>query len=157
MKKRIIALLLTTVLTIICMPITVSAEGSTTVSTTTVYYADGSYGVITVTEVETIDKATKSGSKQYDHYDATNNKVWTYTITGVYSYNGSTSSCTSVSDSYNIINSNWHVDSHSCWKSGNTAYGTITVKHKVLGVTINTVTQSLSLSCSANESILEFV
>ncbi len=45
------------------------------------------------------------------------------------------------------------MDSHSCWRSGNTAYGTVTMKYKTLGVTIQTITKDISLSCDSNGNL----
>ncbi len=134
-----------------CICILAAAEeNGIIVSTSYEYIDDETYFVTTI--IEYPSKGSISGSKTTS-YVSSNTTQWTYTINGTFSYNGSSSSCTSVSDSYSISNSNWHMDSHSCWKSGNTANGTVTMKHKVLGVTINTVTRSLVLSCSPNGTL----
>lgn len=155
MRKIFLSLLLSVVMIMVCIPTPANAEKEITESTTTtaIYFNDGSYGIITIIQDNVVNRASVSGTKQFDYYDSSNDKVWTYSITGVFSYNGSTSSCTAVSDSYSIINSNWHLDSHSCSKSGNTANGSITMKKKIIGITIDTVTRSLSLSCSANGTL----
>lgn len=119
----------------------------------TEYYPDGSYSVITITKRSTTAKATVvEGSKSYNHV-VFGSTVWTYTVNGTFSYNGSSSSCTSVSDSYTISNSNWHLNSRYHWKSGNTAYGSVTMDKKILGITTDSVTHDLTLSCSANGTL----
>lgn len=125
-----------------------------TISTSIEYFDDGSYLVTTLTEETTNSRAnTKTGNKTYTHIDSNGNTSWTYKITGTFSYTGSTSTCTAVSDSYTISNDNWHMSSHSCSKSGNTANGTVTMKYKVLGITANTITRNISLSCSASGTL----
>ncbi len=116
----------------------------------TEYYSDGSYAVITITEDAVNAKAsTKSAQKSYNYHNNAGESLWTYTLSGTFTYNGTTSSCTSVYDSYTIENSNWHLDSRSCYKSGKSAYGSVTMKYKVLGITTKTVSQDLTISCSA--------
>lgn len=151
MKKLMISSLLTLFL-LVPYPTTVShAENSTAVTSSTIteFYDDNSYSIITITEyINNSILSSKTGSKTITHFNSSDEQVWTYTITGNYTYNGSSSSCTSVSDSYSISNNNWHINSHSCWKSGNTAYGSVTMDYKLLGITINSVSKSLNLSCS---------
>lgn len=119
----------------------------------TEYYDDGSYTVITITEyILASTPSLKQGSKTYNHASS-GNTVWSYTINGTFSYDGSSSSCTSISDSYTINNNSWHLNSHYCWKIGNTAYGSVTMDYKVLGITTNSVTRDISLSCSANGTL----
>ena len=124
------------------------------ISTSIEYFDDGSYLVTTITEETTNSRAnTKTGSKTTTYSGADGVTEWTYKITGTFSYTGSTSTCTAVSDSYTISNDNWHMSSHSCSKSGNTANGTVTMKYKVLGITANTITRNISLSCSASGTL----
>lgn len=118
------------------------------------YFDDGSYMITTISEDVNNSRATvKSGSKTTTYKNSSGETQWTYKITGTFSYTGSSSSCTSVSDSYTISNDNWHMSSHSCSKSGNTAYGTVTMKYKVLGVTFDTISKDLSLTCSATGTL----
>ncbi|WP_303804670.1 hypothetical protein [Ruminococcus flavefaciens] len=113
------------------------------------YYNDGSYSIITIYEHNNSQKANQtSGIKNTIYYNSSNEKQWEYEINGFFNYTGSSSTCTSVSDSYSIFNNNWHINSHSCWKSGNTAYGSVTMDYKLFGITINSVSKSLNLSCS---------
>lgn len=124
------------------------------IDTTIEYFEDGSYAVITIIEELDNSRATvKSGSKVYTYSGSNGETLWTYKITGTFSYTGSTSTCTAVSDSYTISNDNWHMSSHSCSRSGNTANGTVTMKYKFLGITTDTVTKNLSLSCSASGTL----
>ncbi len=109
---------------------------------------------MTTTEIINYSRASvKTGSRTISHKDSDGTTLWTYKITGTFSYTGSTSTCTAVSDSYTISNDNWHMSSHSCSKSGNTANGTVTMKYKVLGITANTITRNISLSCSASGTL----
>lgn len=150
-KSIIISIILSMAVLISCFSMPVyAAEEKIVSSTTTEYFDDGSYMVITITEEMNNSRATtKTASKTANYKNSDGDILWTYKITGTFSYTGSSSTCTAVSDSYTISNSSWHMDSHSTSRSGNTAYGTVTMKYKVLGVTFNTVSKDLSLTCSA--------
>lgn len=156
MKKNILILLVLSVIMLICcIPVSASAAETSTNNSTVEYFEDGSYSITTLTEDYNNSRAyTKSGSKTYTHYNSSNEVQWTYTINATFSYTpGVSSTCTGVSDGYSITNNSWHIDSHSCWRSGNTAYGTVTMKYKTLGVTIQTITKDISLSCDSNGNL----
>ena len=118
------------------------------------YYDNGYYAEIAV-NINYVDAVNSiiSGYKTYYYYDSSNQILWSYTLYGTFSYNGSTATCTNTDDSYNINNSNWHNDSHGHYGSGNTAYGSVTMKKKVLGITVDTVTKNVSLSCSPDGTL----
>lgn len=151
MKKNIFASLILTVAVLIsCFSMPVYAAEEKPINTSIEYFEDGSYLVITITEEINNSRASiKSGSKTCTHKNSDGETQWTYTITGTFSYTGTSSTCTGIADSYTISNDNWHMDSHSCSKNGNTVYGTVTMKYKVLGVTLNTISKNISLTCSA--------
>lgn len=156
MKKNIfISMFLSMFLIIGCMPLSVNATETNTSNIEIEYLEDGSYFEITINEDFNASRAyTKSGGKSVVYKNSNGDVQWTYTINATFSYNpGVSSTCTGVSDSYSISNDNWHIDSHSCWKSGNTAYGTVTMKYKFLGVTTQTVTKDISLSCDSNGNL----
>lgn len=147
---KVISILLSFMLLIGCFSISVSAADNTTVNTTIEYFDDGSYAVITVSEESINARATtKTGSKVYTYKNSDGETQWTYKVTGTFSYTGSSATCTAVSDSYTISNDNWHMSSHSCSKSSNTANGSVTMKYKFLGITTNTVSRNITLTCSA--------
>lgn len=152
MKKNIfVSIVLSLAVLISCFSMSVyAAEENNVTSTSIEYFDDGSYTVITITEEASNSRAsTKTGSKTASHKSSDGDVLWTYTITGTFTYNGSSSTCTAVSDSYTIFDDHWHMDSHSTWRSGNTAYGTVTMKRKFLGITTKTVSHDLQLTCSA--------
>ena len=69
-------------------------------------------------------------------------------ITGIFTYDGSTSSCTSVTKATYIYDSVWKVTAESCSKSGNKAYGDFTVKRYALLIVVQTEVVNLVLACS---------
>ena len=151
MKKiKLISIILTVVVLICNLGITVFADNEVCTSEVIEFFDDGSYAVITITETSNNTKATtKTGSKKYTYKNSEGDTQWEYIVTGTFSYNyGVSSTCTNVSDSYSIVNDNWHMYSHSCYKSGNTAYGNVTMKYKVFGFTTDTVKASPTLTCN---------
>lgn len=152
MKKNIfLSLLLTFVMLISSVSVSASAYEDNQNNVFVEYLNDGSYIITNTVKITNNSRAyTKQGYRTATYYNSNDVVQWTYTLNATFSYNpGVSSTCTSVSDSYSISNDNWYIDSHSCWKSGNTAYGTVTMKHKLLGVTTQTVTRDISLSCDS--------
>lgn len=91
---------------------------------------------------------TKSATRTYTYYNAANKKAWTFSLTGTFKYNGSTSSATAASVSSETFVIGWKCDSKSASKSGATAKGTATFKNIV-----QTKNISIGLKCSANGTI----
>lgn len=117
------------------------------------YFDNGDYAFVTITAFYNTSRSTVHGSKTFSYRNSDDVVQWTYTLEGDFYYNGSSSECTNVSDGYSISNDNWHLNNHHCSKSGNTAYGTVKMDYRILGITINSVTRDLSLSCSSNGTL----
>lgn len=114
------------------------------------YYPDGSYTTTEIIQVGSRASGSTSGSKVKNHYNSDGNLMWKATLTGSFTYTGSSATCTSSSISTTVYDSTWSTGSKSSSKSGSTAKGTATMKQKVGGVTVKSVTANLSLTCSAN-------
>lgn len=122
----------------------------------TEYFENGDYLTTTIfvdSFTQTRATSTKSASKTTTYCNSSGTVVWTFTVTGKFSYNGSTSSCTSASHSYDIKSSAWKVSSASSSKSGSTVSGTIVAKQYQLGVCLNTITRNQSLTCDKNGNL----
>ncbi len=116
-------------------------------------FEDGSYFQVTIMETssDAVRRATytKTGSKVYNYADSNHKSLWTITVKGSFTYNGSTSKCTNSSVSVKSYVSNWTVSGAKAWKSGSTAYASAQGKMKnVLGQTTRTVNKQVSLTCS---------
>ena len=124
----------------------------------TEYYSDGSYVETVISEGisspgETRGTQTKSGTKYDIFYNANGVSLWRVEITGTFTYDGSTATCTNVTKATSIYDSAWKVTAESCSKSGNKAMGSFTVKRYVLLVPVQTENVSLTLTCSANGTL----
>lgn len=116
----------------------------------TIYLEDCSYLVIRLSET-TFSRATntKKGTKTIAHYNNDDEKCWDSTITGTFTYTGSSSTCTAASITYNIYNDDWKMKSATASKSSNQAVGNITAKRYTLGIPVQTVEKTFYLTCSA--------
>lgn len=119
----------------------------------TIYFEDGSYMTVEIVAIETRAFGSKSGSKPYTYYGANGNALWKATITGSFTYTGSSATCTSSSVDVSIYDSAWYTISKSSSKSGNTASASVTMGEKLGGVTVTKVPVSLSLSCDKNGNL----
>lgn len=147
---RICALVLVSVLLI---PIQVFATVERNSSTEIVYMDDGSYYVIVIEESRTRATYSKTGSKHYTYYSSENVAQWKVTLTGTYTYNGSTSSCTAASASATIYKSTWSVASKSATRSGSTATGNFVIKLSLLLGQSTNVPVTLTLACDKNGNL----
>ncbi|MGN1014306.1 MAG: hypothetical protein ACI4PM_02990 [Butyricicoccus sp.] len=125
----------------------------------TIYYEDGSYAEISISEdidaSEDINmiaplatSKTKVYSKKYVYHNSNGTARWYYTLTGTFTYNGSSSQATSVTVDYGSYTSSWTLKSENHSRSGNKVSGTITYKTATREKTAN-----LSISCSKSGTI----
>lgn len=92
---------------------------------------------------------TISGSKTLEYYDASGKILWSFTLSASYDYNGNNASCTSVSTSSSVHATTWKLSDITKSKSSNKATGSVTAKEYFAGIPFNTVTETLTLTCSA--------
>lgn len=101
-----------------------------------------------ITYYETDTKAaTKSGSKTKEYENSSGEVMWSVTVYGTFTYNGTTSSCTSASHSTTAPGEDWSIRSASSSKSGNCATATATATKKSF-LFSKDYTMSVNLYCS---------
>lgn len=91
-----------------------------------------------------------SGRKPYTCYDSSGTALWKVELSGSFTYNGSTATCTASSVSTTVYDSSWSVGTKSAQKADNQAIGSATMNKRSVGVIIKSVPVSLSISCSAS-------
>lgn len=146
MKKT---LTFTLLLTLLCCTIfSFPANAIKMTETSVELLENGDYIETIITYYDTNTRAaTKSGSKTSNYKNSSDETMWSVTVYGSFTYNGTTSSCTSVSRSTSAPGSNWSIKSSSCTKSGNCASATATATYK--GVfTSEDYTMTVNLYCS---------
>lgn len=147
--KKIIALFCA-MLILISFPATALAHDESAVNSFVEYFDDGSYIVTEsiINNISTIATYTKSCGKTSTYYNADNEKLWSITLTGTFTYTGSSATCTKSTATYAIYNSRWKVTSAVASKSGRKAIGDFTAKLYTLGIPVKTVNRTLTISCS---------
>lgn len=109
--------------------------------------------------IEIIDEAmtratnTKTAKKTSNFKNAGGTTLWSVTVTGTFTYNGSTSSCTKSEVSTKIYQSSWKISSSSSSKSGNKATAKATAKCYLDGTVISTNSKTVTLTCDKNRKL----
>lgn len=148
MKRALfISLVFTLVCSVLCFP--VGATELTERTEVTIEMLDNGDSIKTyITYYETNTRAaTKSGSKTSEYVNSDGEVMWSVTVYGTFTYNGTTSSCTSVSHSTTAPGSSWSIKSSSSSKSGYCASATATATHKQI-FTSQDYTRTVNLYCS---------
>ena len=149
--KRFINLLLIATLLISFSFSASATEINETVNT--IYYEDGSYLTITVTQYHTRTSNSVSGYKRYDYTEANGNLAWYSILAGTFTCDGTTAVCTTSSVTSRVNASNWYEVSKTAAKNGSTANGTVTMGRTVLGITVAKETYNMTLTCSPNGTL----
>lgn len=132
------------------LPTDISAlETEQIVSSTIEYLDDGSYLETTITESNALTRATKTGSKTTKYYNDAKVAQWYVKVTGTYTYNNSSATCTSSSVTADSYKSIWKIASKSASKNANKATAKATANQYYDGTLVNTKTTSVTLTCSA--------
>lgn len=118
-----------------------------------IYFEDGSY-IETVITVEKSDFSvfttnTITSTKKISYKNSDGEVSWTATLKGTFNYTGSNSTCTSSSITYTIENTKWKIPTATASKSGNKAIGNVIAKRYTLGIPVQTVERTITLTCSA--------
>lgn len=145
MLKRFAAILL--VLICFCVIPTHTSAVSIGTSDSIIYLDDGSYITMTFEETTTRASGTTTGHRNLTYTANDGTVCWKATLTATFTYNGTSATCTASNCSVTVYESNWYTVSKSAAKSGNTATATVTMGRKVLGITIDKDTYSMTISC----------
>lgn len=149
--KRIISVLLLLVVFASIVPVYGFAVNDDVVSIS--YFEDGSYLVETFSERQLRASGSKAGTKSTTYHSQDGTALWKATLTGTFTYTGSSATCTGSSCNVTIYNSEWYTISKSATKSGNIAYASVTMGKKLLGVTVAQMPASVSIKCDANGNL----
>ena len=151
MFKRTVIILATLIL-IVSLPVQAFAA-ETAETSSVIYLENGDYITITIQEIEGRASGTTSGHKDLTYTASSGTVCWKATLSGTFTYTGTSATCTASSCSVTIYENNWYTVSKSATKSGNTATATITMGRKFLGVTIAKDTYDITLSCDKNGNL----
>ena len=123
-------------------------------TTTYEYFDDCSFLATSIAE-DRISRisGTKTGHKTQYYCDSAGNKLWSVSVSGTFTYTGSSSKCTAASVTSTIYNSDWKITNTSASHSGNTAIATAIAKKYYLSSVIATKTLSVNLSCDKDGNL----
>lgn len=144
--RRCVSWLILVMLITAFLPVVVSAEENVS---DTIYFHDGSYMTVETISGNMRASGSVTGSKEYTYYNSSNVSQWKAELTGSFTYNGSSSTCTSASVDVTVYDSTWYVISKSASKSGNTATASITMGRSYDGIDTN-IPVKLTLTCDAD-------
>lgn len=151
--KRIIAFLTVSVLILCLFPAQVASASQAQELLEIVEFEDGSYLEISLQSNQTKASGSVTKTKNYIYHNTDGSSAWKISLTGTFSYNGTSATCTASSCNVTIYYTNWYLISKSSSKSGSTAYGSATLGRKVLGITVEQKTYNLTLTCDKNGNV----
>lgn len=145
--KRIVTSIILALLVFTMLPFSAFAAEDTSNYDEIIYLDNGDY--ITVEIGQVMARATTvKNSKTYTYRGIDGTVFWTAVLSGTFTYNGTTATCTASSCDVTISNSAWSLTSKTVGKSGGTATAELTMVQKFIGITVKTENISLSLTCS---------
>lgn len=153
MAKSILKKFLLTLLILTMLPMSVFAADSPTVNEQIIYFENGSYITIELTKTETRALNLITGNKTYTFRNSEGTEAWRAVLTGTFSYNGSSATCTVSTCDVTITNTNWYVISKTASKSGNIARSSLTMGRRFAGITVDELDVNLKLTCDANGNL----
>ena len=150
MRKQIISLILAFLLLVGVMPLNVSA---TQINSNRIDFEDGSYMIITIEDIGTRATNTRSGNKYVTYYDGSDNVEWEAKLYASFTYDGTTSTCTSANCTVTIYENAWYEYSNSTTRSGNTATTELVMGQRLLGITIAKREYTITLTCDKDGNL----
>ena len=142
------------VLIVFCVSINACASYDNT--TTVEYFEDGSCIETTIVVKEYISTyatQVKKVAKSISYKDEDGIVCWKATLTATFRYTGSSATCTESDVTYTVSNSKWKITSATASKSGNTATADVTAKRYTLGIPVETLNRTITMTCSANGTV----
>lgn len=96
---------------------------------------------------------TVSGTKTTTYRSSSGEALWSISVTGMFSFVGTSVTCRSSKLNITIYDSAWKTYSTNTSKSGNCAKATATIKEYFLGFETDSITKSISLYCSIDGNL----
>lgn len=119
-------------------------------------HEDEGYYVTVLSEIATDycekDEYYVTRSKSTTYYK-NGTAQWTFTLTASFRYNHTTSACISASCSHSIQQAGWSCTYSNASISGNQAIGDGTFERKILGITVETKSAHLTITCDKDGNI----
>lgn len=140
MKKIFTSILILTILcSLIIFPANAVEKYNASANETVIdveYLDNGDYIVTTIDnnlpepDVNTPNATTVTKTKTKNYYNSAGNVMWYIKVQGTFTYNGTSSKCTSAAHKAAALGTSWSIKSASSSKSGNTATAKAVAVHK---------------------------
>ena len=117
------------------------------------YLENGDCLIESVPIIITEQRGSVTGHKNYYYKNSDGVVRWTATLTGSFTYNGTTASCTAASCVTSVQSGNWSETYNHAYPSGSTAQADVTMVRKVLFITVQTETIHMVITCDANGNL----
>lgn len=150
--RKIIALLLFSIC-ILTLPIEAYADVHEKSSVVVEYFEDGSYLEEVLLESFTRASGIKTASKSKNYRNSDGILAWSITVTGTFTYDGTSAKCTAADCNVSITDSAWYTVSKSTSKNGATASASVVMGEMVSGVTIEQISTNITITCNANGNV----
>lgn len=156
MKKiKLIMLSMLTLFSFLAMPNCVNA--ATAATNESVTYLDNGCRIVTtiVDEPTRIKPGIQTYAIRYEttrskisrYYNGSGEVMWYVKVTGTFSYDRKTCTCTKADVTAKALGSTWKVSQLSAARSGNTAYASCKATHYMANFVTNTMDGFVSLTC----------
>lgn len=153
MKKKISFFILSLlfVFTLTLQPLAVQASPANT-TITREYLPDGSY-YETVLETTQVRSTINNARKTSTYKSSSGQALWYVTVTANFSFNGSTSRCTSASVTAGSYHSVYKISSKSSGRNGNTGWASAIADVYSNGNYVSSMTRTVNISCDKNGNV----
>lgn len=152
MKKLLLVILTIIMLLSSFSGFVVAEDNQSIISKSTEYFEDGSYiiSILTIDNITSLSRntSTATGSKTTILYSVSDEKMVTLKLTATFNYTGSSATCTNVSPTFTVHDSNYRVTKSTASKNQNVATGEFTAKHYVLGFPVQSRDVTIKITCS---------
>lgn len=118
-----------------------------------IYLENGSYIRVEIFSADLRETGRKIGHKNYTYYNGEGEEKWSATLTGSFTYTGTSATCTSSSCSVALSDSHWSLVSKTTEKSGNTATATVIMENKLLGIVVDNAEVNIKLTCDGKGNL----
>ena len=92
--------------------------------------------------------STKTASKTSTYKNNSGKTLWSVTVTGSFTYNGSTSKCIRSTVSTTCPDRNWKIIKSFANKTDSTASATVSTAQYLNGIHMRTINRTIKLTCS---------
>lgn len=142
MKKIITLLTIVSSILFLSLPVSALDQKKEIIKLDNGYYLE--------TIIEETSMARAANQKTANYKNAQGAIMFSVTVTGTFTYTGSSSTCTKSVAEASSKNTNWKISSKSASKSGNKATAKAIAKRYVDGVAVETQNCTVTLICSSN-------